>query len=179
MERMRNRRGQTGGHDFFDFVVAGKQGRRYLVGIDKETRMQRLHGNAAIEYAQALGTTLCKYADATEDARDQLTPEAAREITAIDGDLIYLDLPTAAVSAIRDACDWMDDEPDTDQWRAAIAPGTLGADEGLFHAMDDEDLEETLGHPRWVAGEQNEAFADAAACYSTAWAVTVRLALER
>ncbi|HSH28633.1 MAG TPA: hypothetical protein VK971_01900 [Thiohalobacter sp.] len=47
-------------------------------------------GYDAIEYAEQHGLTLGKYADPTEDAREGLTPDEAREIAAEDPSLIYL-----------------------------------------------------------------------------------------
>jgi hypothetical protein len=49
-----------------------------------------LKGIAAIEYAEAHGLALKKYNDPTEDARENLTPDEAREIAAEDPSLIYL-----------------------------------------------------------------------------------------
>lgn len=52
----------------------------------------KLSGRAAIEYAQANGLTLSKYADPTEDAREGLSVDEAREIAAEDPELIYLEM---------------------------------------------------------------------------------------
>jgi hypothetical protein len=40
----------------------------------------RMHGDKAIEYAEAHGLRLRKYADPTEDGRDDLTVAEAREV---------------------------------------------------------------------------------------------------
>lgn len=53
----------------------------------------RLHGREAVEYAAQHGCLLRKYADPTEDDRDDVTPEEASEICRVDGSLIYLDVP--------------------------------------------------------------------------------------
>lgn len=49
-------------------------------------------GHDAIAYATAKGITLNKYADPTEDGRDGLALDEAREIAAEDSSLIYLTL---------------------------------------------------------------------------------------
>lgn len=48
----------------------------------------KLTGYEAIDYAEAHGVSLSKYADATEGARD-VDAEQAREIAAVDPGLIY------------------------------------------------------------------------------------------
>lgn len=55
-----------------------------------------LTGNAAIEYAEAHGLELSKYADPLEDAREGLTVEEAREVAREDPSLIYVVLPAEA-----------------------------------------------------------------------------------
>ena len=50
----------------------------------------RLVGREAIEYARRTGAALCKYADPTEDARDDLTVEEAEEAAAEDPSLVYV-----------------------------------------------------------------------------------------
>jgi len=52
--------------------------------------MDELTGYAAIEYAQEHGLTLSKYTDPMEDARENLTPEEARDVAREDPSLIYL-----------------------------------------------------------------------------------------
>lgn len=47
-------------------------------------------GYEAIKYAEQHGAILCKYADPTEDAREQISLEEAREIARVDPSLIYL-----------------------------------------------------------------------------------------
>lgn len=49
----------------------------------------KLTGYEAIDYAEAHGVRLSKYADATEGARDGLDCEQAREIAAVDPGLVY------------------------------------------------------------------------------------------
>ena len=49
-------------------------------------------GFAAIQYAEAHGARLRKYADPTEDGRDDLTPDEAIEVAAEDPGLIYITL---------------------------------------------------------------------------------------
>ncbi len=49
-------------------------------------------GSDAIAYAEAKGITLSKYADPTEDGRDGLSVDEAREIAAADPSLVYLTL---------------------------------------------------------------------------------------
>ena len=51
----------------------------------------RLSGREAIEYAREHGTTLNKYADPTEDARDDLTPDEAEDVLREDPGLLYAD----------------------------------------------------------------------------------------
>ena len=53
--------------------------------------MSKITGYAAIEYAERHGLTLNKYADPTEDARDGLTPDDARQIAREDPSLIYVE----------------------------------------------------------------------------------------
>ena len=50
----------------------------------------RLTGHEAIEYAEAHGLTLCKYADPVEDAREDLSVEEAGEIAREDPGLVYV-----------------------------------------------------------------------------------------
>jgi hypothetical protein len=52
--------------------------------------MKTLRGIEAIEYAEKNGLRLSKYADPTEDAREGLTVDEAREIAREDANLIYL-----------------------------------------------------------------------------------------
>lgn len=52
----------------------------------------RLTGMQAIEAAEAMGLKLNKYADPTEDAREGLTVDEAREIARVDASLIYVDV---------------------------------------------------------------------------------------
>ena len=49
-----------------------------------------LTGFAAIQYAEAHGARLRKYADPTEDGRDDLTPDEALEVASEDPGLIYI-----------------------------------------------------------------------------------------
>lgn len=51
----------------------------------------RLKGSEAVAYAEEHGVPLCKYADPTEGAREDLTVDAARAILAEDPSLIYVD----------------------------------------------------------------------------------------
>lgn len=59
--------------------------------------MTRLTAHDAIEYAAAHGLTLNKYADPTEDAREGLTVDEAREVAAEDPSLIYVDVADGEV----------------------------------------------------------------------------------
>jgi hypothetical protein len=56
----------------------------------EEKKMKTLRGIEAIEYAEKNGLRLSKYADPTEDAREGLTVDEAREIAREDANLIYL-----------------------------------------------------------------------------------------
>ena len=56
----------------------------------EEMKMKKLTGYDAIEYATVHGVTLNKYADPTEDARDGLSIDEAREIAREDVSLIYV-----------------------------------------------------------------------------------------
>ena len=49
-----------------------------------------LTGYDAIEYAEMLGLSLQKYADPTEGARVDMTPDEAREIAREDSSLIHI-----------------------------------------------------------------------------------------
>ena len=51
-----------------------------------------LTGHDAIAYAEAFEARLQKYADPIEDARDDLTPDEARDVAAEDPSLIYITL---------------------------------------------------------------------------------------
>lgn len=62
------------------------------------TETSRLHGSAAIGYAEAHDLQLCllsEYAGLPEDERDDLTPDEARAIAQEDGGRIYLDVELA------------------------------------------------------------------------------------
>jgi hypothetical protein len=50
-----------------------------------------IKGLRAIDYAEAHGLTLCKYADPAEGARSGLSVEEAREVAREDASLIWLD----------------------------------------------------------------------------------------
>ncbi len=54
--------------------------------------MKRIEGIEAIEYATLYNKTLCKYTDTTEEAREGLTVDEAREIASEDPGLVYLDI---------------------------------------------------------------------------------------
>lgn len=54
--------------------------------------MKRLTGKEAIEFAEANDLTLNKYTDPSEEARQGVTPEEAREIAKEDPELIYIDI---------------------------------------------------------------------------------------
>lgn len=55
------------------------------------TTTTRLIGHAAIAYAEQHDLALCKFTDPSEEARDGLSVDEAREIAAEDPSLIYLD----------------------------------------------------------------------------------------
>ena len=67
-------------------------------GNEEEVVTMRLTGHEAIEYAEAHGLTLCKYADPVEDAREDLSVEDAAEIAREDPGLVYLDVDTVSVT---------------------------------------------------------------------------------
>jgi hypothetical protein len=72
--------------------------------MTQPTRLTRLTGHDAIDYADANGLTLCKYNDPIEGWREDMTPAEAREVAAEDPALVYLDVPdTRAVYAIYNA----------------------------------------------------------------------------
>ena len=54
------------------------------------TTTDTITGYDAIDYAEEHGLSLSKHADPTEDAREGLTPEEAREVAAEDPSLIYV-----------------------------------------------------------------------------------------
>lgn len=55
------------------------------------TSNTRLHGRAAIDYAEARGLPLCKYADPTEGTRADLTTSEAEDVAREDEGLIWID----------------------------------------------------------------------------------------
>lgn len=57
----------------------------------KEPTMSKLTGHAAIEYAETHGLTLSKYADPTEDGREGLSVDEAREVAKEDPSLIFIE----------------------------------------------------------------------------------------
>lgn len=65
--------------------------------------MPRLTGSDAIDYAEAHGLTLSKYTDPTEEAREGLTPDEAREIAREDPTLIWIDAPPRRYYIYTDA----------------------------------------------------------------------------
>lgn len=54
--------------------------------------MTRITGNLAIDYAEARGALVQKYADPIEGARDDLTVAEARAVAAEDPSLLYVDV---------------------------------------------------------------------------------------
>lgn len=52
----------------------------------------KLQGTAAIEYAESHDRLLSKYADPTEEAREDLTPREARKVAAEDPSLIWIEI---------------------------------------------------------------------------------------
>lgn len=66
------------------------------------TTNTKLTGLTAIEYAEAVSGTLCKYADPVDGARAGLNPSEARDIAAQDASLIWCEVSAADISAIRD-----------------------------------------------------------------------------
>jgi DNA-binding transcriptional regulator YiaG len=54
-----------------------------------------LTGHQAITYAEATGRTLAKHADPTEDARQGLSPDEARDVAAEDPGLVYIEIEDA------------------------------------------------------------------------------------
>lgn len=56
-----------------------------------ETVARRITGLDAIEHAELHGLKLNKYADPTEDAREGLTVDEARDIAAEDASLIWVE----------------------------------------------------------------------------------------
>ena len=59
----------------------------------------KITGYTAIKVATIEGRVLCKHADPTEDARDDLSVDEAREVAAQDPTLIYLVLSKGDVVA--------------------------------------------------------------------------------
>lgn len=62
--------------------------------------MTKLTGIAAISHAERHGMKLCKHADATEGARDNLSTDEARDIAREDASLIYLEVSEATAAAV-------------------------------------------------------------------------------
>lgn len=54
--------------------------------------IQILRGHDAIDTAATLGMTLCKYADAVDNARANVTVDEARAIAREDASLLWLEL---------------------------------------------------------------------------------------
>ena len=64
----------------------------------KATIVTTLTGQDAINHALVDGLALSKYADPTEGARDDLTPDEARAIADEDSSLIYLEVELPVVT---------------------------------------------------------------------------------
>jgi len=79
------------------------------------TKRTKLSGEAAIERAEQRGLLLSKYTDPTEEARDNLTPDEAREVALEDPSLIYLEVDEPALSKRTGAFE------DEDTFWAAVA----------------------------------------------------------
>ena len=77
-----------------------------------------LTAQAAIDYAERTGATLCKYADPIEDAREGLTAAEAREIADVDPSLIWVDVSheTEGLKAIDSGEGWALIDPDGGWW---------------------------------------------------------------
>lgn len=95
--------------------------------------MKTLIGLDAIEFAEKHGLRLSKYADPTEDAREGLTVEEAREIAREDASLIYI---KADGITYREA---------VEQLRALVGDDVIYSDgasdwelDNLLDSMDDE-----------------------------------------
>lgn len=82
----------------------------------------------------------------------------------------YIGIATA--HGKNDAADWMSETPHW-QWPAAIAPGTLGADEGLINALGYTAVAKLFG-----VAECSPEFTDACKHYNDAWDEAVRAALK-
>lgn len=92
----------------------------------------RLTGYDAILYAEERDLVLSKHADPVEGARENLSPDAAREIAAHDPSLIYLDIQPSVLTAeidddaicVRDSHGgvWYPDEEAEAEIRAASDP---------------------------------------------------------
>jgi hypothetical protein len=54
--------------------------------------MTKLTGYDAVEYAEDHDMPLNKYADPTEDARDDLTPDEARAVAKEDPSLVWIEV---------------------------------------------------------------------------------------
>lgn len=74
----------------------------------------RLTGTDAIDHAEREGLRVAKHADPTEDARERLTLEEAREVAREDPSLVYIDTPLTTAELRRLAreaeteCRWAD-----------------------------------------------------------------------
>lgn len=76
--------------DMFAVEMAARYA-RFVIEGGEAVQSFVLRGVDAIDYAERTGATLCKYADPTEDAREGLSVEEAREIAASDPSLIWVE----------------------------------------------------------------------------------------
>lgn len=83
-----------------------------------------------------------------------------------------MDNTKATECGIEDAQTFMAETPDRDDWKQAIAPGTLDADEALLNAIG------FAGAARLFGVAEGEQLMSACADYSKAWRDTVASALE-
>lgn len=78
----------------------------------------------------------------------------------------------AIANGVEDAQTWMSENANRDDWREAVAPGQLGADEALTNAMGSAFVAKLFG-----VENESDAYSDACADYSKAWRETVLEAL--
>lgn len=97
-----------------------------------------LTGYAAIEHAEKTNGMLNKRADPTEDAREGLDAEEAREIAAVDPSLIWLLVPSATNIAAAITAQMSDDDRATfsaEGWREGVS--AMLVDEWASASLDD------------------------------------------
>lgn len=72
-----------------------------VINMEGKMNTTMMKGMAAIEYAEAAGIGLRKFADPTEGARESINPSEARDIAAQDAGLIHCEVTAGDLRGIR------------------------------------------------------------------------------